>query len=75
MCECARRINEQLVPHGAELDMAVVITKDMGLESRFKVVAKRTDRTKRKPLPPVFASFCPFCGENSRQPRATGGDA
>jgi len=68
MCDCAQKMNSLLEKHGAELDIAVVITQSMGLQTRFRVATKRIDSTKRKPIPPVVANYCPFCGENSRKP-------
>ena len=63
MCECVSKINEKIAPGNARIEQSLVITPDLGLKVRILIATERIDKTKRKPVPRVVASYCPFCGE------------
>lgn len=60
--ECFKKFNEALIQQNGRLAMALQVTETMGLRERLLVATEKIDKTKRKPVPMVTASFCPFCG-------------
>lgn len=60
-CDCVSKVNAQLAEKGGQLTMALGITSDMNVIGRLLLVTEKTG-SKRKPLPRVTATFCPFCG-------------
>ncbi len=62
MCDCVKNMDAHLKDHNAQLAFGFQTTKSMNLVSRLLVGTEKIDKTKRKPLPHVMASFCPFCG-------------
>jgi hypothetical protein len=63
MCECVKKVDEQLAPKNARIGMAMGISPDMNqLTSRLLVATEKIDKKSRKPVPFVVATFCPFCG-------------
>ncbi len=65
MCECTTRMNEKLAQHNGKIAVAIQITESLGLRSSLMVQTEKLDKTKRRPVPAVLASFCPFCGERA----------
>lgn len=65
MCDCRTKMDAKLAEANGRLDMAIAVTKDLGLAGRYVVATKKIDKTKRKPVPTVVASYCPFCGEKA----------
>lgn len=66
MCDCAKQMNEALKEHNAALDIPMMTTRRNGDLERTGpkvVVATRKLSKSRKSLPMLFASYCPFCGE------------
>lgn len=63
MCDCIKKFDEKLVEHNGRLAMAMQVTETLGLRARLLIATEKIDKTKRKPVPAVMASFCPFCGE------------
>lgn len=59
---CFDQLNQHLKPHNGRLAMGIQITETMGLQGRLLIATEKIDKTKRKPVPSVMASFCPFCG-------------
>jgi len=39
-----------------------VIEADMSVVGRLLIKTEKVDKSKRKPLPAVWAAYCPFCG-------------
>ena len=63
MCNCTEEMNTKLEPHGGRLAMGFAIRKsDMTMFGRLLIQTEKNDKSKRNPLPVVFASYCPFCG-------------
>lgn len=65
-CDCAKRVNEQLAPQGLELDDRIVMsfgdgTADAAIESPL-VRLRWMNKKRKKPTPPIFCAYCPFCG-------------
>jgi hypothetical protein len=70
MCECVNKFNEKLASHNGRIAMALTMSKDLSeMRARLLVQTEKIDKSKRKPIPAVMASYCPFCGEkdNERQ--------
>lgn len=65
MCDCATRMNAHLAKFNGRLATGLQITPSMDLKSRLLVGTEKIDPKKRKPVPSVMASFCPFCGEKA----------
>lgn len=61
MCNCAEEMDARLQEHGGRLVRAIALRGNT-MVSRLLVSTEKTDSKKRKPLPVVAASFCPFCG-------------
>ncbi len=61
MCNCADEMDAKLKDHGGKLVRAIALRGNT-LIARLLVSTEKTDPKKRKPLPVVAASFCPFCG-------------
>ena len=60
-----KQVNENLAAHNGKLETAFQVTNDMGIKMRLLVATEKVDKAKRKPVPAVTASFCPFCGEKA----------
>lgn len=64
MCDCIKKVDEQLKAHNAKLELAFPLTSDLSLSApRMLLRLQRIDTSKRKKLPDLQVSFCPFCGE------------
>ena len=66
MCDCMERINEKLKDHNGKIAMAILMPAEGSnrLRSRMLVQTEKLDTKKRKPVPSVMVSYCPFCGES-----------
>jgi len=64
MCECIKQMDDALEAHNGKLSVGFGVTQDMGLVMRLMIGTEKIDKTKRKPVPYVYAAFCPFCGES-----------
>jgi hypothetical protein len=62
--DCFDKLDAHLANHNGRLAMGLQITEKMGLKARLLIATEKVDKTKRKPVPSVMASFCPFCGVN-----------
>jgi hypothetical protein len=60
--DCFEVFNKTLAERNGTLAMGLQITETMGLQTRLLIATEKIDKTKRKPVPSVMASFCPFCG-------------
>lgn len=65
-CDCTKQINERLAPQGLELDDRMVMsfgegTASGGVEAPL-VRLRWTNEKRKKPTPPMFCAYCPFCG-------------
>lgn len=65
MCECIERMNGSLAQHNGRIAVAIQITPSMDLRSRLIVQTEKLDKSRRKPVPTVVATYCPFCGEKT----------
>lgn len=66
MCNCIKEVNSQLAEHNGKLAIAFGLTADMAsMKMRLMIATEKVDKTKRKPVPALTASFCPFCGEKA----------
>jgi hypothetical protein len=63
MCECVKKVDEQLRKNGLRVAQAILISPDMSqLSSAVIIATERLDPRSRKPVPKLTAAFCPFCG-------------
>lgn len=62
MCDCVNKFDEALAPKNGRIAMAMQVTESMDLRYRLCVSTEKLDSSKRKPVPLVMASYCPFCG-------------
>ena len=60
--DCFQKFDEKLAEHNGRLGMGLQVTEDLDLKTRLLIATEKIDKTKRKPVPSVMASFCPFCG-------------
>lgn len=67
---CFERFDQKLVEHNGRLAMGLQVTEGLGLKARLLIATEKIDKAKRKPVPSVMASYCPFCGV-----KLEGGDA
>lgn len=67
MCDCVKRANEQLAAHNARIGQAILMPREGSSHVRARTIVhvEKIDPKKRKPLPPLFANYCPFCGESA----------
>jgi hypothetical protein len=61
-CDCMKLVDEKLAAHNGRLATGFQITADMGIRMRLLLATEKLDKKKRKPVPSVTASYCPFCG-------------
>lgn len=62
--ECFKKFDDHLAAHNGRLAMGLQVTEKMGLNARLLIATEKIDKAKRKPVPSVMATFCPFCGVN-----------
>lgn len=61
--ECFNKFDEALKPVNGRLAFAFTISRDqLDLGMRLMVATEKLDPSKRKKIPAVMASYCPFCG-------------
>ena len=62
-CECIKQVDEQLKPHGIKVKRHMTMNFKTGEASMSQpsIEVEKTNR-KRGKTPPVFVSYCPFCG-------------
>lgn len=63
MCNCVEKMDSMLAEHNGRVARAVQITESLGLLARTVVKTEKVDITKRKAIPTLMATYCPFCGE------------
>lgn len=65
MCECLGEVCKALAEHNATVETKGMIDFATGTvsESPPMIVVSKIDPNKRKPLSPLFCSYCPFCGK------------
>ena len=66
-CDCMKLVNEKLAAHNGRLATAFQLTADMGIRMRLLLATEKIDKNKRKPVPSVMASYCPFCGTKAEE--------
>jgi len=67
-CDCMKQVNEKLASHNGRLATGFQMTADMGIKMRLLLATEKLDKKKRKPVPTVTASYCPFCGTKAEAP-------
>lgn len=60
--ECLEKFDQHLAGHNGRLAIGLQVTETLGLHARLLVATEKIDKKKRKDVPHVMASFCPFCG-------------
>lgn len=72
MCDCIDRVNAKLAEHNTKI--VVPMWTASGRLTPF-VETRKLDATKRGKAKPLFATYCPFCGEkyDARKALAAGG--
>jgi len=71
MCDCLSKIDANLAEHNGRLAVALTLSKDLKIiGARLLIATEKIDKAKRKRLPAVMASFCPFCGASLLTPNA-----
>ena len=65
MCNCIEQANELLKESNAKIAQSIIWdSKENTLRiSGARVELEKINTNKRKSLPPLMASFCPFCGQ------------
>ena len=66
-CDCMKLVNEKLAAHNGRLATGFQLTADMGIRKRLLLATEKIDKNKRKPVPSVTASYCPFCGVKAEE--------
>ncbi len=66
MCKCVEEMDKELKSHNGRVALAILMPAEGSnrLRSRVLVQTMKLDTKKRKPVPAVMASYCPFCGES-----------
>lgn len=59
---CFEKFDAMLVERNGRLAFGLQVTETLDLNARLLIATEKIDKTKRKPVPSVMASFCPFCG-------------
>jgi len=64
MCNCIEKMNAALKEHNGKIAETLLLPEPGGnaLRARSLVQTRKLDDTKRKAVPSVIASHCPFCG-------------
>ena len=60
---CFKKFDDHLREHNGRLAVGLQVTEGRGLRARLLIATEKIDKAKRKPVPSVMATFCPFCGE------------
>lgn len=63
MCDCRAKMDNELRASNCRVSIGLLIIGN-ALVARPVVATEKLDKSKRKPPPQVFASYCPFCGES-----------
>lgn len=67
-CNCIAEINVKLAPHNGRVARAIRITADLGrMFSSTVIGTEKLDKSKRKPIPTLMATYCPFCGKRENE--------
>lgn len=70
-CNCITEMNAKLAPHNGRVAQAIRITADLGrMFSSTVIGTEKLDKSKRKPIPTLMATFCPFCGKRENEEQA-----
>lgn len=60
-CRCVELVNKQLSVRNARVEQRFMMSDGFGMSAPL-VQLEKIDQSKRKVLPTVIASYCPFCG-------------
>lgn len=62
MHECFEKFDKALAEKNGRLAFAFTLSDKLDLGMRLLIATEKLDKTKRKAVPAVMASYCPFCG-------------
>jgi len=64
-CKCVEQVNKQLAPLNAKVTQSLLLNlaAKRGEMSAPLIELHKIDSLQRKPLPTLFAAYCPFCGK------------
>jgi hypothetical protein len=63
-------MNERLKSHNGRVALAILVPTPGSntLRARVLVQTEKVDSSKRKAVPAVMATYCPFCGQHEDAP-------
>ncbi len=68
---CIKELDAKLADHNGRIATGFRLSQDLSeLSLTILVGTEKIDKAKRKPIPPVIATFCPFCGVDMRAKQA-----
>ena len=70
MCKCVAAIDKYLKPNNGRVDQIMQLVELKRTRNRIAIVTEKLNAKKRKPVPLVLASFCPWCGEKLKDDTA-----
>jgi len=67
MCGCNENLDAKLKEHNGRIALAILmpVSGSNKFRARVLVQTEKLDKGKRKPVPNVIATYCPFCGEKA----------
>lgn len=60
-CECVKEFDAYLAPHNGKIATGFLYEKNV-LKLTYFVATEKLDTKKRKDIPRVVMTYCPFCG-------------
>lgn len=70
MCKCVAAIDKYLKPNNGRVAQIMQLVELKRTRNRIAIVTEKLNAKKRKPVPLVLASFCPWCGEKLKDDTA-----
>ncbi len=63
MCNCRKEVNDALDEFGAQLAFFFPLSNEHGEDEAVIIKTEAKPGARRKNVPALFSTFCPFCGE------------